>query len=176
MQISSPPELVSSRLELVRRLVESSRRYTRTLLDGLDEDQWFWSPPQYSSHIAWQVGHVAVAQYGLMLFRQRGRRDSDGELMSGSFRKLFAKGSQPTADRQAYPTPAEILDVLGRIHQQSLTELATWTDEHLDEPADPPHAAFETRYGSLLFCPQHEMLHAGQIGLLRRLMGLAPVR
>jgi hypothetical protein len=39
-----------------------------------------------------------------------------------------------------------------------------------------PYAAFATKFGGLLFCSHHEMLHAGQIGLLRRLIGKAPVR
>jgi hypothetical protein len=33
-----------------------------------------------------------------------------------------------------------------------------------------------TRLGALLFSSHHEMLHAGQIGVLRRLLGKAPVR
>ena len=55
-------------------------------------------------------------------------------------------------------------------------ELPTFDDQDLDQPVDQPYAAFATRYGALLFAGHHEMLHAGQIGLLRRLMGKAPVR
>jgi hypothetical protein len=39
-----------------------------------------------------------------------------------------------------------------------------------------PFAGFPTKFGSLLFCSHHEMLHAGQIGLLRRLTGKLPIR
>jgi signal peptidase I len=44
------------------------------------------------------------------------------------------------------------------------------------EPVDEPYAAFATKLGALLFCPAHEMLHAGQIGLLRRLLDKPPLR
>ena len=34
----------------------------------------------------------------------------------------------------------------------------------------------ETKLGALFFCSVHEMMHAGQIGLLRRLLGKSPLR
>ena len=166
------------RLALIVRKIQFARNYTMSNLDGLSDDQWFWMPSgagDYVTHIAWQVGHIAMSQYGLTLFRQRGRRLEDSELMSGKFRKLFLKGSTPKTDRDAYPTPEEILAVLDVVHKQMLAEIPSF-DETLDEESGPPHSAFATKYGALLFAPEHEMLHAGQIGMLRRLMGKPPLR
>jgi hypothetical protein len=112
----------------------------------------------------------------LTLFRQRGRQDVDSELMSGKFRKLFMRGTEPKPDREAYPTPAEIRKVLERVHEQMRVEIVGFDGDCLDEPVDAPHSAFATRYGALLFAGDHEMLHAGQIGLLRRVMGKSPLR
>jgi hypothetical protein len=164
-------------LEIAKRHIESVRQYTLNLLQDLSDDEWFWTPQPAITHIAWQVGHLAMAQYGLTLFRQRGRQDVDGDLMSSSFRKMFAKGSDPASSpRSDYPSPREIRQVLDRVHSQMLLELPTFDGDGLDEPVDPPHVAFSTRYGALLFAGDHEMLHAGQIGLLRRLMGKVPLR
>lgn len=145
-------------------------------LDGLADEDWFWMPDSGTSHIAWQVGHVAMAQYGLTLFRQRGRAEVDTRLMSGKFRKRFMKGTKPSNDPTDHPQPKEILEVLDRVHQQMLVEIQTFNEEQLDEPMDEPFSGFPTKYGSLLFCASHEMLHAGQIGMLRRLMGKDPIR
>lgn len=169
------PDKISSRLQVAWRRIEFARRYTMTLITDLDDRDWFWSPPQYGTHIAWQVGHLAMSEYGLTLFRQRGRAEIDSELMSGKFRKLFMRGTEPKTDAELYPRPEEILSVLDRVHQQMQTELPSF-DPHLDEPTDPPHSAFNTRYGALLFAGDHEMIHAGQIGMLRRLMGKNPLR
>jgi hypothetical protein len=57
-----------------------------------------------------------------------------------------------------------------------LLEVPGFPDADLDQPIDPPHSVVSTRYGSMLFAGDHEMLHAGQIGFLRRLMGKSPVR
>lgn len=165
-----------SRLEIAARHIRSARDYTLSLLEDLSDDEWFWTPEPAITHIAWQVGHLAFAQYGLVLFRQRGRLSEDAELMSGSFRKTFAKGTTPSPDRNDYPEIPEILATFDRIHSQSLQELSAMADSGLDDPIDKPHAAFPTKYGALMFAADHEMLHAGQIGLLRRLMGKPPLR
>ena len=167
---------LSQRLEIAKNQIESARKYMLGNLEGLSDDQWFWMPESRISHIAWQVGHLAMAQYGLTLFRQRGRAEVDTKLMSGKFRKRFMKGTTPATDPSDHPSPQEILEVLERVHQQMLSEIATFDGDHLDEPMDEPYSGFPTKYGSLLFCANHEMLHAGQIGMLRRLMGKDPIR
>ena len=170
------PDNVSERLAIAWRRIEFARNYSLLLLEDLDDDEWFWIPDQMTTHVAWQVGHLAMSEYGLTLFRQRGRQDIDSELMSGKFRKLFMRGTEPNSDRDAYPSPTEIRQVLDRVHQQMRAEIADFDGDGLDEAIDAPHAAFATRYGALLFAGDHEMLHAGQIGLLRRLMGKPPLR
>jgi hypothetical protein len=142
----------------------------------VDETDWFRQPQDGVTHLAWQVGHLAMAEYGLCLFRIRGRQPVDLELMSGGFRKQFSKGSQPEPDPARNPTPAEIREVLDRVHRQVLLEIAGYSDTLLSEPVEEPRLAFDTKLGALFFCSHHEMLHAGQIGLLRRLLGRPPLR
>ena len=169
------PQDLSPRLAIVMRQIEFARVYTLRLLEDLTDDEWFWSPPEYSTHIAWQVGHIAMSEYGLTMFQQRGRLTEDRELMSGKYRKLFLRGTKPNLDRSVYPSPSEILEVLDRVHQQMRAEVPTF-DAILDDEVGPPHAAYGTKYGALLFTSNHEMLHAGQIGMLRRLMDKPEIR
>jgi hypothetical protein len=169
------PADLSSELETAWRRIEFARNYTRTLLEGLSDEDWFWSPQEFPTHIAWQVGHLAMSQYGLTLFRQRGRAEIDSELMSGKFRKLFMRGTEPQRSATTYPSPGEIIEVLDRVHIQMRQELPSF-DGQLNEPLDPPHSSYANRYGALLFAGDHEMIHAGQIGLLRRLIGKPPLR
>lgn len=168
---------VSQRLQIAIRHIEFARKYSLSLLEDLSEDDWFWMPENYTTHIAWQVGHLAMSQYGLTLYQQRGReREIDSQLMSSKFRKLFMRGTTPLADRESHPPSSEIMEVLHRVHQQMQKEIVTFDGDQLDEPLGPPHAGFATRYGALLFAGDHEMIHSGQIGMLRRLMGKSPLR
>ena len=68
------------RLELAQKQIQFARDYTIQLLDAIDTSRWFETPAGAPTHIAWQVGHLAMAEYGLVLFRQRGRQpvDTDG--------------------------------------------------------------------------------------------------
>ena len=158
-------------LEIARRQIEFARGYSRSLIEDIDDCHWFTQPQPGASHIAWQVGHLAVAEYGLGLFRMRGRREADTDLMPSSFRKQFAKGSVPDPDPAGNPNPAQIREVLRRVHEQVLAELPGYTQTELDIPCEEPHALFATKLGALFFCSAHEMMHAGQIGLWRRLLG-----
>ena len=164
------------RLSLVISQIRFAREYTLSLLNDLSPEDWFRQPVGGVSHLAWQIGHLAMAQYGLCLFRMRGRAEVDLELMSSSFRKKFSKGTTPDPDPAANPSVEEIRGVFDRVFEQTMLELPSVTDAQLDEIVDMPYAAYPTKFGGLLFCSHHEMLHAGQIGLLRRLIGKSPVR
>jgi len=167
---------MSDRIETVLKQLEFARGYTLTLLADFAEGEWFQIPPGASTHLAWQVGHIAMAEYGLCLFRLRGRQPEDLDLMSSSFRKQFSRGSIPEPDPAKNPSLAEIRSTFDRVHQQVLRELPGFDKATLDEAVDMPYAGYPTKYGALLLASHHEMLHAGQIGMLRRLLGKLPVR
>jgi hypothetical protein len=46
----------------------------------------------------------------------------------------------------------------------------------IDRPrGGEPHPLVKTKLWALLWCAQHESVHAGQIGLLRRQLGYSPL-
>jgi hypothetical protein len=177
---STVPAFTDEQLLLARDQVLQqmawARQYCRQLIDSVPEELWYQRPATLDTHLAWQVGHLAVSQYGLMLFRQRGRMPGDLEIMPGWLRKQFGRGTTPSPSAEGMPTPEELLAFFDRIHQQSQVEVAQLTAATLSEPTEMPYTAYPIKLGALLFCPLHEAIHTGQIGLLRRLHGLAPLR
>ena len=177
---SNDETTVSSPMEQLRDFaceqIDFVRQYTLELMRDVADDDWFTIPSGNLSHIAWQVGHLAMAEYGLTLMRTRDRRAEDEQLISKNFLRCFKKGSQPVSDAAAYPTAAEIRSVLQKVHQQALREIPTFSASLLSESLPPPTAVYPNKLGSILFCPAHEMLHAGQIGVLRRQLGHASLR
>lgn len=164
------------RLDLALRQVEFSRNYVLGLIHDIEDELWFRRYGECPSHLAWQIGHLAMAQYALTMIRIRGKEPEDEQLLSKEFFRRFQKGTVPVFDGDQYPSPHEIRATLGRVHEASLAELAKYSDADLAEKLPEPHAVFDTKLGSVFFCAAHEMLHAGQIGLLRRMMGKAPIR
>lgn len=156
--------------------IDFARRYTLELLDATPQELWFEMPAGLPTHIAWQVGHVAVSQYGLLMFRIRGREPDDLDLIPSTFRKAYGRGGRPKPDASTQPAPDEFLDRLHRVHEQALRELSQIDPAVLLEPVDMPYAVHPIKLGAILFCPMHEQLHSGQIGLLRRALGLESIR
>ena len=73
---------MTTRLELAREQIVFARNYTLRFLYQLPDDDWFRQPPGGVKHIAWQVGHLAMAEYRLAIERIRGRLAEDEDLIS----------------------------------------------------------------------------------------------
>lgn len=156
--------------------IRFARSYTLELLESTPRDRWFEIPDAMSTNVAWQIGHITVSQYGLLLFRIRGRNPEDLELIPGKFRKAYGRSSTPSADETVQPSAEQLLERMTKVYDLALSELAEVTPEVLLEPVDMPFAAYPIKLGAILFCPLHEHIHAGQIGVLRRSLGCEPVR
>ena len=167
----------TTRLQDAVDRIDKARRYTLELLDDIEDGDWFRQPAEGVTHIAWQVGHLAMAEYALALMRVRDSQPGDRDIISRDFRRHFGKGTAPDPDPASNPSPAETLEVFHAVHRQVLEEVPQLDESTLTAPLpEPHHPMFVTRLGALHFCADHEYLHAGQIGLLRRLLGKEPLR
>ncbi len=54
-----------TRLQVAIEQIVFARNYTIGLLDQTPPAKWFRQPPGGVSHVAWQVGHLAFAEYRL---------------------------------------------------------------------------------------------------------------
>ena len=156
--------------------IEFARRYTLELLDTIPRGQWFTIPNGLSTNVVWQVGHLTVSQYGLLMFRMRGRQSEDLELIPGKFRKAYSRQSLPQSDPASQPSIDELVDKMAEVHRRAMDEVSRIDPQVLLEAVEMPYASYPIKLGAILFCPLHEHIHAGQIGLLRRSLGLEPIR
>ncbi|HMF14135.1 MAG TPA: DinB family protein [Gemmataceae bacterium] len=164
-----------SRLQLAVEQFLFARNYTIRLLDQTPATEWFRQPPGGVSHIAWQVGHLAFAEYTLALESIRGVQPQDVDLMPQKYVSLFGADSVPDPDPKNYPNRAELRAVFDRVHEQVLHELARLDEGELNQPIVDPLPFAKTKLLMLLWCARHGMVHAGQIGLLRRQLGQSPL-
>jgi hypothetical protein len=156
--------------------IRDSRLFTKQFLKDITDAEWYWSPPQFTTHVAWQVGHIAVSQYNLCLRRVRGRTTADELLISDAYIDAFKLGSKPIAELEKNLPLDEVRRVFEAVHEQCIQELGGRSETELDEPVEQPHPRFNTKLAAVEFCPQHELVHAGQIAMLRRLMGKPSLR
>ncbi len=163
-----------TRLQLAIGQITLTREYTLELLDQTPSADWF-KQPLGVTHIAWQVGHLAFAEYRLALWRIRDVQPGDDALFPPDFVRLFGAESVPAANPELYPEAAAIRATLDRVHAQVLEELNALNEDELDAAVAHPRPFANTKLPAILWCARHEMLHAGQIGLLRRQLGHPPL-
>ena len=150
--------------------LEFARGYTLWLLDGTPEADWHRTPPGAATSVAWQVGHLAFAEHRLILERVCGLPEAGGVLPTKYF-TLFGRGSA-AGD---CPPAGELRAALAAVHARGLAQLRARPGLDLGAPPATPHRFCKTVGECLRWCSHHETVHAGQVGLLRRLLGHPPL-
>jgi hypothetical protein len=166
---------MQSRLPALIDALVFARGYTVELLDTIPPADWFTVPAGCPSHVAWQVGHLSLSEARIILQRICNRPTGDAGLPD-SYVTLFGRLSVAETDPADYPSAAEIRAVFDRVHEAGLRALKEVSDNDLDSIASgPPHRLCRTKAEFLRWMGHHEMLHTGQIGLIRRMLGHKPM-
>ena len=160
-----------SPLQLATEQIQFAREYTLDILAPVKDDDWFRPPPGGVTHLAWQVGHVAMAEFRMVLERVRGARPDDADVLPPEFLQIFGRGSDPLAADVAYPSIETIRDVFDRVHERVLAELPHFTAEQLEARPLTEHRIANTGLRCLWWSSQHELIHAGQMALIKRQLG-----
>ncbi|HVL15237.1 MAG TPA: DinB family protein, partial [Gemmata sp.] len=61
--------------------IDFVRRYSLERIETVPQSEWFTIPPGGVTHVAWQVGHLALTEYRLCLARLRPRTTEDEGLL-----------------------------------------------------------------------------------------------
>lgn len=160
--------------------LERTRVLSLQMIERVPHEDWF-KMPMGITHVAWNVGHLAIAEYFLGLVFVRGPLESDGDFIPGNYGELFGYNSAPSPDPAVYPSPSEMLHTLDAVHRQVLAETKAMSAESLDESClflegeFDHHPIFEKKGGALEWIAFHEHVHIGTIGLLRRELGARPI-
>jgi hypothetical protein len=162
-----------SRLREALEQLDFTRRYTLERVESVPLSEWFTVPTGGVSHIAWQVGHMASSEYRLCLERLRPRTPADEALISDAFLKMFGREALP--ESVTGYSADEIRAVFDRVHARVMAELASYPDADLDLAPLKPHPLFATRLAGLRYAPLHEMIHCGQLAMIRRMLGYKPI-
>lgn len=162
--------------ELLALQIDGTRDWTNKLIADLSGDDWFFQPQPGLAHPLWICGHLATAQHLLIHMRCL-----DAPVLSDAFVSHFPIGG-PIKSRAEhdYPSSDEVLTVMADVHKRTLEAVRGMSDELLAEPAygkdGAPHPHYTDKRGAVGHADRHEAFHAGQLALLRRLIGKAFLR
>ena len=156
-------------LEHILTVGERTLGYAQALVSDIDEEAMCRQPAGLVNHPAWELGHIAlVSQFASALL-------GVAPTLPEAWMPLFTIGSQPTDDRAAYPSTAELLAAV-ESRQALLTDAMRNADPSAFEAPTPDEklrAIFPT-VGDLVTSAMtsHIAVHLGQLSAWRKAMGL----
>ncbi len=147
-----------------------ARHWTLELLSDFPQDKLTHQPCAAGNHALWIAGHIAYADD---LFASKvGNKPAR---FSESWVKLFGMGSIPQADAGAYPSMSEVTNALADNREGLLAWFGSMSAEELAKPLPDDFKTFAATFGQFMTSiAWHEGLHAGQLTVVRKSLGLAP--
>ena len=147
-----------------------ARHWTLELLSDFPQDKLTHQPCAAGNHALWIARHIAYADD--VFASKVGNKPAR---FSGSWVKLFGMGSIPQADAGAYPSMSEVTNALADNREGLLAWFGSMSAEELAKPLPDDFKTFAATFGQLMTSiAWHEGLHAGQLTVVRKSLGLAP--
>ena len=147
-----------------------ARRVTMGLLEDISDDRFFHQPFHGANHAAWIVGHICRNDDNFLTGLE-GRPSQ----LPASWEALFAAGSSPAVDTDHHPNRDQILTQFEARRHELLAWFREMPTERLISPVPEDWKTFGATYGILMSTlAWHEGLHAGQLTVIRKSLGIAP--
>ena len=140
-------------------LIQTRQRLADTLAD-LTQEQWFAQPEGFANNIAWNVGHLVIAQQ-LLCYWRLGVDGYDDPAM----RPLYANGTSP-ADWTEQPNTAELLRLFVELPQKLSADIEAGKFDNyvMPESYEGRFPLPQTVAHAFVFNQHHEGVHNGNIG------------
>lgn len=160
----------------IRDQILAAYEWTQTQLqntfDAIPQDKYLHQPFPGANHALWTMGHLAtVDQFFLKTFTEHN---------PGLFEKyttIFFAKSTPSPNAADYPSLEEVRDYFQTSRKAFRTWIESLDDAQLNAPLPPEKQRFAASLGNLLSrLVWHEGMHYGQLTVIRKSLGLAPIR
>lgn len=133
--------------------------------DGIGDDRLWYRPTPQTNPLLWIAGHIVHVRAGLLRLL--------GDPVETGWGDLFARGAA-LEDEAKYPGKAEVLRVHQDVGGRIMARLASLTASDLARgvTAGPKPPGVRTLGDQLGFFALHDSYHVGQLGYLRKALGL----
>ncbi len=155
--------------QAIKLAIDAGNMVSMAYLEDLNDQEMMRRPCPGCNHINWQVGHLIVAENGLL---SKIAPDTTPPLPAG-FAEKYSKDAAVSDDPKAFCKKDELLKVYRQQRAATLATLEKMTDEQLDGPSG---FDFAPTVGSILSMQgSHWLMHAGQWAVVRRQLGRKPL-
>ncbi len=137
-------------------------------LEGIDDDAYYHQIQDAGNCLNWVLGHMVQARNGALVML------GQEPVMPVEIIDRYKRSSDAVTNPAGTISPAELRDAFNRAQEPLLAGLASLKDEMLTEkaPFSPGDSDKETVGSLLAGLAFHEAYHCGQLGLIRRTLGM----
>jgi uncharacterized damage-inducible protein DinB len=154
--------------DVIRGDFDRSKMVTEMLLAELSDTDIMQRPAPGANHIAWQLGHLVSSTHHLGESVQAGSMPSLPE----GFDEKHSKEAATSDDAAAFLKKDEYIALLNEQRDGIVKLLGEIDESRLDEDAPEAMRSYAPKIADLLgLTAAHEMMHSGQITVLRRKLG-----
>ncbi|MCM2374387.1 DinB family protein [Aporhodopirellula aestuarii] len=155
-------------IEVLKQIYSTSQMVMSSYVSDLTDEELLTRPNENCNHIAWQLGHLIVAENQLLQSVVPGH---SVELPDG-FAEHHAKENATSNDASQFLSKDGYLELFAKMKESTFAALDALSEEDLDKPGPEHLASMFPTVGSVLgLVSTHVMMHVGQFVPVRRALG-----
>lgn len=143
-------------------VLNSARYVTSAYLGDLSDQDILVRPAPKAHHIAWQLGHLLLSE----AMMANGVQAGTGITFPAGF-----EGGHSSEGEGPYLTKAQYIDLRNAQRERTLMLVREISDHELSLPGPEKMRGYAPTKGAVLLAiGTHEMMHSGQMAVVRRLL------
>jgi len=162
--------------EFLKSQLQNSKFVLETFLSEVPNNYFFKKSARENSNIAWQVGHLCLATYSLVV----SRTGKDKEFLPPKNFQELMEHCKGLGDLNRFLSPDvftrdELMQKYADVHQMCYAVIDSLTPAELSSPkldTPFPHKFSKTKLDIIGYAIRHEMWHCSEIEGLKREFGL----
>jgi uncharacterized damage-inducible protein DinB len=155
--------------QVIEAVLNNTQFIAHQYLSDLSDADLLVRPVPGANHIAWQLGHVIVAE--IHMVRSQLPDAAYPELPAG-FAEQHGKETASQEPPKGFLTKQQYVDLFNRVREATKATVAKLSDADLDRPTSGQMAQFAPKLGDfLVLVANHTLMHAGQFSVVRRKLG-----
>ncbi len=157
-------------LETGVNVLNWARSKTLGLIEDIPEDKLCHQPIPDGNHALWVMGHLGwVDDYFLSVVGDRPAKPPE------TWQTLFGITSTPKPNPGDYPSPTELKEAMHHRREELIAFFKSMDADKLASPLPDDIKDFAANHATLMATlAWHEGLHAGQLTIIRKSLGIAP--
>ena len=153
--------------DMLMNSIELTDHVINAYVGDVDDADWTQRPGPGCNHLAWQMGHLIQAEYGLL---QMAGVEPGFEVPAG-FKEAHAKEAAGVDDRSAFLPKSKYLELYAAARAATKAAIKKLSDADLDKPGPPDFKMCPTVGTIFNLIATHPLMHAGQFVPVRRRLG-----